>query len=59
MYKETVKNKTISRLQYISDIISEIEHEWITEKKIQVIIREQKTWIRKTTTASIETLYSL
>lgn len=39
LYKETVGREAMSRLQYISNIISEIEHEWLGTRENELNIR--------------------
>ncbi|OAD53250.1 hypothetical protein WN48_10604 [Eufriesea mexicana] len=42
IYKERVKSKTMTRLDFISNIIFEIECEWMKEKKARSYVKEKK-----------------
>ena len=44
LYKEIVRKKTMTRLEFISNIISEIECEWMQERKQQLINTDKRTF---------------
>ncbi|XP_076637467.1 piggyBac transposable element-derived protein 4 isoform X1 [Colletes latitarsis] len=44
LYKETVGREAMSRLQYISNIISEIEHEWLGTRENELNIKGKKVY---------------
>ena len=44
LYKEIVRRKAMTRLEFISNIISEIECEWMQERKQQLINTDKRTF---------------
>ncbi|CAD1480998.1 unnamed protein product, partial [Heterotrigona itama] len=44
LYKEIVRKKAMTRLEFISNIISEIECEWMQERKQQLINTDKRTF---------------